>query len=307
VIGIPSTPSYSDDGSQKTPVYTFADGTTHNGPTLTAITSTPGYMFYGVVGFKKIVTYSFNDGSSNSKSYSGLLSNTAFSTDYLTSTLTVTFEDGTSHQFERHADTYITYSADHKNQTVHFNYGDSFVKGITDSVTKTFEATSVSAPSWASDHVTRTTTYTYTYGNPVTVSEHVDPTDVAPSLTNAKYPSNWATGNTTNAVVAPQTSPFKSVYGDGATNLIYQDGSTSKPFSQSTLKAAAISDPNAVVKSTTETSYDLRWVKTGSEWTELCREYCEKQLLPILCNAISKNIRSYHPRLRLSIQLFSFE
>jgi len=88
-----------------------------------------------------------------------------------------------------------------------------------------------------------------------------------PVLQAAAYPSNW-NGNT--EVTPPKVSPIESVYGDGT--KVVRDGSAQKPFLQSELNAAAITDPNAVVRSvsllaaaSTSSSayksldYDLRW------------------------------------------------
>ncbi len=65
-----------------------------------------------------------------------------------------------------------------------------------------------------------------------------------PVLQAAAYPSNWD-GNT--PVTPPKVSPIESVYADGT--KVVRDGSEQKPFLQSELNAAAITDPNAVVRS----------------------------------------------------------
>ena len=88
-----------------------------------------------------------------------------------------------------------------------------------------------------------------------------------PVLQAASYPLNWD-GNT--EVTPPKVSPRESVYADGT--RVVRDGSEQKPFLQSELNAAAITDPNAVVRSVSQVAaastsssaykaldYDLRW------------------------------------------------
>ena len=70
-----------------------------------------------------------------------------------------------------------------------------------------------------------------------------------PVLQAASYPLNWD-GNT--PVTPPKVSPTESVYEDGT--KVVRDGSAQKPFLQSELNAAAITDPNAVVRSVSKLS-----------------------------------------------------
>ena len=70
-----------------------------------------------------------------------------------------------------------------------------------------------------------------------------------PVLQAASYPLNWD-GKT--PVTPPKVSPPESVYEDGT--KVVRDGSVQKPFLQSELNAAAITDPNAVVRSISKLS-----------------------------------------------------
>ena len=138
-----------------------------------------------------------------------------------------------------------TYSGNQ--QTIVTTYGD----GHTTTVTNTAIASTVS---WASDHVTRTTVYTFANGGTNSVVDTVNPIVSKPTLTAAIYPSNWTTSGT---VTAPSVSAKNNVYGDGHISVI-EDGSSSKPFAQSTLLASSITDPSKFVSSST-TTYNLTW------------------------------------------------
>jgi len=114
--------------------------------------------------------------------------------------------------------------------------------------------TAVSAPvTWASDHITKTTTYTFADGGTNPVVTTVGPSTSNPTFSSAVYPSNWTT---TGTVTKPSVSTSTVTYGDGYSFV--QDGTSAKPFWQSTLTRNSISDPNSSVFSTT-TTYDLRW------------------------------------------------
>ncbi len=78
----------------------------------------------------------------------------------------------------------------------------------------------------------------------------------APTLSEAVYPDNWAT---TGIVIAPSVSRIVNTFADGSVTT-EQDGTSAKPFLQSTLAAqsAPISDPSAHVSSTS-TTYNLTW------------------------------------------------
>jgi hypothetical protein len=131
--------------------------------------------------------------------------------------------------------------------------GNTQTKTYSDGTTVTNTASSSTA-SYASDHVTRTTVYSYADGGSNSVVDTVNPTISTPTLTAAIYPSDWTT---TGTVTAPTVSAKNNVYGDGYISAI-EDGSSSKPFAQSTLSALSITDPNKSVQSST-TTYDLSW------------------------------------------------
>jgi hypothetical protein len=131
--------------------------------------------------------------------------------------------------------------------------GNTQTKTYSDGTTVTNTASS-SSVSWASDHVTRTTVYSYADGGSNSVVDTVNPTVSTPTLTAAIYPSNWTT---TGTVTAPTVSAKNNVYGDGYISAI-EDGSSSKPFAQSTLSALSITDPSKYVTSST-TTYNLTW------------------------------------------------
>jgi hypothetical protein len=131
--------------------------------------------------------------------------------------------------------------------------GNTQTKTYSDGTTVTNTASSSTA-SYASDHVTRTTVYSYADGGNNSVVDTVNPTISTPTLTAAIYPSDWTT---TGTVTAPTVSAKNNVYGDGFISAI-EDGSSSRPFAQSTLSALSITDPNKYVTSAT-TTYNLTW------------------------------------------------
>jgi hypothetical protein len=96
---------------------------------------------------------------------------------------------------------------------------------------------------WASDNVTRTTTYTFASG--------------ATNAVVATVPGVETGGvsSTSNGVVT--ITPITMQYGSGV-SIITQDGTSLKPFAQSTLISKNISDSNSFIQSSTNT-YDLRW------------------------------------------------
>ena len=124
---------------------------------------------------------------------------------------------------------------------------------------------------WSADHVTKTVTYVFADGTENTVKLTVNPVDQNPVLSiSASYPANWTSGDG-SAVVLPLVTAKSKNYGDGCVE-IYENGTSEKPFLQSTLIAQSITDPNAVVRASignlpagvnaeaaTPGDYDLRW------------------------------------------------
>lgn len=123
---------------------------------------------------------------------------------------------------------------------------------------------SIDSVQWANDHITKTTIYRFTDGTTNPFVETIGPTLTAPMLTGVNYPSHWSSGTSTGTVTKPVTSPKQDVFGDGY-KYIYEDGTVTKPFQQSTLTpigaiaSGAINDPNAYVTAPTKGTYDLRW------------------------------------------------
>ena len=135
-------------------------------------------------------------------------------------------------------------------QTIVTTFGD----GKTSTATNTATGTAVT---WATDHVTKTITYTFANGGTNPVVSTVAGTISSPALTAAVYPSNWTTTGIT--VTAPAVSSVATTYGDGYVSTA-QDGTSSKPFLQTSLAALStpITDPNANIFSST-TTYNLTW------------------------------------------------
>jgi hypothetical protein len=257
--GALTSTSYSADGSQKTPVYSFSDGTTHNGATLTGIVTSTSYS---ADGSQKTPLYSFSDGTThNGPTLSGTPTTPAYSSDGSQKTLVYSFSDGTTHNGATlsGALTSTSYSADGSQEFKTFSFSDN--------TTYTATLQSIGSPevSWASDHITKTITYTFADATTDSVVTTVQPATVVPVLTGAAYPSDWSSGTSTETVTKPTTSPKQDVYGDGIVKQVWEDGTTSKPFNQSTLTpngataTGAINDPNAFVTAPTKGTYDLRW------------------------------------------------
>ena len=168
--------------------------------------------------------------------------------DHVTRTTTDTYSDGTSSSTtDTVAGTVGTPTYSGNQQTIVTTYGDGHTATVTN--------TSTSAPvTWASDHVTKTTTYTFANGGTNAVVETVAATTSTPALTASVYPGNWTTVGT---VSNPSVSALTNTYGDGTITTL-ESGTSLLPFNQSTLLAQSITDPSAVVRSST-TDYNLIW------------------------------------------------
>ena len=112
------------------------------------------------------------------------------------------------------------------------------------------------ADTWAADNVTKTTTYTYANGGTNAVVATVAAVASTPALTAAVYPSDWTT---TGTVSNPSVSSITNTFGNGVITTL-ESGTSSLPFNQSSLSAQSITDPSAVVRSST-TDYNLIWGK----------------------------------------------
>ena len=76
----------------------------------------------------------------------------------------------------------------------------------------------------------------------------------SPALTAAVYPANWTT---TGTVLNPSVSSITNTFGNGVITTL-ESGTSLLPFNQSSLSAQSITDPSAVVRSST-TDYNLIW------------------------------------------------
>ncbi|MEN9418826.1 MAG: hypothetical protein RI988_2446 [Pseudomonadota bacterium] len=97
--------------------------------------------------------------------------------------------------------------------------------------------------SWGTDNRTRTTTTSFSDG-----TSKVEVVDVPPVRSGADL--QQASG-------ANSTTPLIDTFGNGVVKVI-QDGSSSSPFEQTLLGQKNNADPNAIVKSSTQT-WNLRW------------------------------------------------
>jgi len=193
-----------------------------------------------------VQTIHYSDGSAVTNNASS--SSASWASDHVTKTTSYTYANGGANTaVETVTPTAGTPSYSINTQTITSTYGDGY--------TSTATNTATSSPiTWASDHITKTTTYTFANGGTNPVVATVNPTVSTPALTAAVYSGDWATVGT---VIAPTVSAKNNVYGDGYTSAI-EDGSLSKPFSQTTLSGLSITDPSKYVTSTTAT-YNLIW------------------------------------------------
>jgi hypothetical protein len=209
------------------------------GPTVTNIS-------FSGSGDTQLVTYSNGSTATNTATSAPV----TWASDHVTKTITYTFADRSTNPVVSTVPGVAgapSYAAG--TQTIVTTYGDT--------TTSTATNTATSAPvTWASDHVTKTITYTFADRSTNPVVSTVNPTTSNPNLTVANYPGNWTT---TGTVTAPAVSNVATTYGDGYVSTA-QDGTSSKPFLQTTLAALSlpITDPNGNVSSTT-TTYNLSW------------------------------------------------
>jgi hypothetical protein len=126
-------------------------------------------------------------------------------------------------------------------------YGDGFSSTATNTATG-------NTVTWAADNVTRTTTYTFANGGSNAVVATVPAVASTPTLTVAIFPSDWTTSGT---VSNPRVSALTNTFGNGVVTTL-ENGTPSLPFNQSTLTTLSITDPSAVVRSST-TDYNLTW------------------------------------------------
>jgi hypothetical protein len=310
VATVQPTTSSSVSGIIKTTVSTYGNGKVVT--TKETATLVPGSVTYNLDYSTKSSTYRFLN--SSTIVVTSLLSKTAvkWATDNVTRTSTYTYADRTTYVVTVTVPPTVTdsWAADHITKTTLTTYGNgktSTAKTIVPgtigtptynnniktvittygdgtSSTATFTA-SGSSVSWATDHITKTTTYTYASGGSNNVVTTHNPTISTPALTNAVYPGDWTT---TGTVTPPNVSSKTTTYGDGYTSV--EDGTSSKPFLQTTLSGLSISDPSKYVTSNT-TTYDLRWGtpdKNGPAYTTIFPNF------PIGLNVYGVPVQGYY-------------
>ena len=194
-----------------------------------------------------IETINYSDGTH--QAFNSTSAPVSWATDHITKTITYTFADSTHNP--------VVSTVQPTKSTPTFNVGvETYTLTYGDGYKPTVTANSTSAPvSWATDHITKTITYTFADSthNPV-VSTQL-PSQFGGSYSASIYPSNWT--STGVVVTKPVTSAINFTYGDGFVNT--QSGTVSSPFDENLLAAKTITDPNAVIKTPTNITYNLTW------------------------------------------------
>ena len=245
--------SWASDHITKTTTYTFPDATTSSAATTVQPTTVVKWADDHIT---KTTTLNYGDGTSTNSTtiVAGTKGKPTYSSGV--ETVVTSYGDGTVSTVTNNATaTKVTWASDHITKTTLYSFADATTSTSTETVLPTTVVT------WASDHMTKTTTLSYGDGTVSPTTTTVQPTiSTSPSLTSASYPGNWTTGGT---VIPPRVSGIAATYADGYAN-ISEDGSSAKPFNQTTLAAngasapKAITDPNAFVASSTQT-YNLTW------------------------------------------------
>ena len=240
-----STVTWAADHITKTTTYTFANGGTN--PVVTTVPGTAGTPTYS--GNTQTIVTTYGDGTTATANNTATGSTVAWAADHVTKTTTYSYANGGTNSVVATVPGTAATTYSGNTQTIVTTYGDGT------SATATNNATA-SAVTWAADHITKTTTYTFANGGTNPVVTTVQGTVSTPVLAAAVYPANWTTVGT---VIAPLVSSVSTTYGDGFVSTS-QDGTSAKPFLQTTLAALStpVTDPNANVSSTT-TTYDLTW------------------------------------------------
>jgi len=211
--------------------------------TTGSIAGTPTYS-----GNTQTIVTTFGNGQTSTATNTATGTAVTWASDNVTRTTTYTFANGgTNAVVATVPGTAGTPTYSGNTQTIVTTFGN----GQTSTATNTATGTAVT---WASDNVTRTTTYTFANGGTHAVVDTVAALVSTPSLTAAVYPNDWTTSGT---VLKPSVSPRTNTFGNGVVTTL-ENGSLLLPFNQSTLSQLSITDPNAVVRSST-TDYDLRW------------------------------------------------
>ena len=235
--------TWASDNVTRTTSYTYANGGSN--AVVATVPGTAGTPVYS--GATQTIVTTFANGQTSTATNTATGNSVAWGSDNVTRTTTYTFANGgTSAVVATVPGTAGTPTYSGTTQTI----VTTFANGQTSTATNNSTSNAVT---WAADHVTKTTTYTYANGGTNPVVTTVPPTTSNPTLTTANYPANWTT---TGVVTPPRVSSSTVTYGDGYSFV--QDGTTGKSFWQSTLSRNSITDPSALVYSTTAI-YDLRW------------------------------------------------
>ncbi len=235
--------SWSTDHLVKTIAYNFANGKksklTEKIQPVTEVTYADDVQ---------LTILKFGDGYVKQTSKKATSLSATWGSDNVTKTTTYTFANGEKNSLVTVVpgnESAPAYSGN--TQTIVTTFGN----GQTSSASQT---ASSSAISWASDNVTRTTTYTFANGGTNPVVDKVAAIKSTPALTAAVYPSNWTT---TGTVLKPSVSSITNTFGNGVVSTL-ESGTSLLPFNQSSLSVQSITDPSAVVQSST-TDYNLIW------------------------------------------------
>jgi hypothetical protein len=236
--------TWASDNVTRTTTYTFANGGTN--AVVATVPGTAGTPTYS--GNTQTIVTTFGNGQTSTATNTATGTAVTWASDNVTRTTTYTFANGgTNAVVATVPGTAGTPTYSGNTQTIVTTFGN----GQTSTATNTATGTAVT---WASDNVTRTTTYTFANGGTHAVVDTVAALVSTPSLTAAVYPNDWTTSGT---VLKPSVSPRTNTFGNGVVTTL-ENGSLLLPFNQSTLSQLSITDPNAVVRSST-TDYDLRW------------------------------------------------
>jgi len=208
-----------------------------------SVAGTPTYS-----GNTQTIVTTFGNGQTSTATNTATGSADTWATDNVTKTTTYTYANGgTNAVVATVAGVAGTPSYNGNTQTIVTTFGN----GQTSTATNTATG---SADTWATDNVTKTTTYTYANGGTNAVVATVPAVASTPALTAAVYPSDWTT---TGTVLNPSVNSITNTFGNGVVTTI-ESGTSLLPFNQSSLSAQSITDPSAVVRSST-TDYNLIW------------------------------------------------
>ena len=240
-----SADTWATDNVTKTTTYTYANGGTNTVvATVPGVAGTPSYN-----GNTQTIVTTYGNGQTSTATNTATGTAVTWAADNVTRTTSYTYANGGSNVYEV--------------ATVAGVAGTPSYNGNTQTIVTTFgngkTSTAINLPvsssvTWATDNVTRTTTHTFANGGTNPVVDTVAAVTSSPALTAAVYPANWTT---TGTVLNPSVSSITNTFGNGVVTTL-ESGTSLLPFNQSSLSAQSITDPSAVVRSST-TDYNLIW------------------------------------------------